>query len=136
MNLNFCKLCEYATQQQNGRHSMIGIFDNIVSPVFPVDHPSFFICLQFEFEPAEAGEPMDVLVKLVDDDAKSYLDFTASGEIPRDPTGGPIRMFMQFQIPGMRFERPGNFRLEVMFNGKRCGEERLPVVHAPQKNQP
>ncbi|MBS1722062.1 MAG: hypothetical protein JSS66_03530 [Armatimonadetes bacterium] len=130
MRLLLCKLCEYGTQQQNGRHSMVGIFDNIVAPSFPIDHPAFFICLQFEFEAAESGDPMDVLVKLVDDDARALLDFTASGEVPRDVSGGPTRLFMQFQIPGLRLEKPGDYQLEVVYNGRHIGEERLPVILA------
>ena len=131
MRLLFCKICEFATQQQSGRHSMIGIFDNIVAPFFPIDHPPFFVCLQFEFDSHEAGEPMDVFIKLMDDDAKPLLDFTASGEVPKDSTGGPTRLFMQFQIPGIRFARPGDYQMEVTYNGARIGEERLPVVLAP-----
>jgi len=131
VRLLLCKICEFASQQQNGRHSMIGIFDNIVAPFFPIDHPPVYLCLQFEFDPVEAGEPMDVFIKFVDDDAKPLLDFTASGEIPHDPNGGPTRLFMQFQIPLLRFDRPGDYRLEVIFNGARIGEERLPVLLAP-----
>lgn len=130
MRLLLCKLCEYSTQQQNGRHTMVGIFDNIVAPFFPIDHPAMFLCLQFEFEPSEAGEPMDVFIKLLDDDAKPLLDFTASGEVPRDALGAPTRLFMQFQIPGLRFEHPGDHIVEVSFNGLRVGEERLPVILA------
>lgn len=128
MKLLLCKLCEYATQQQNGRHSMIGLFDNIVAPLFPVDHPPMFLCLQFEFDPSEAGEPMDVTIKLIDSDAKPLIDFTASGEIPRDVDGGRIRLFMQFHVPPVRLERPGDYRLDVQFNGKLVGEELLPVL--------
>jgi hypothetical protein len=111
---------------------MIGIFDHIAVPSLPIDHPPFFICLQFEFEPSEAGEPMDVFIKLVDDDAKPVVDFTASGEVPRDQGGGPTKLFMQFQLPGIRFERPGDYRLEVLFNGTRVGEDRIPVLVVPQ----
>lgn len=131
MRLLLCKLCEYTAQLQNGRQCMMGIFDNIVAPHFPIDHPSVVFCLQFEFEAAEAGDPMDVGVKFVDDDAKALLDFTASGEIPRDVNGGSTRLFMQFQIPGLRLERPGDYRLEVVFNGNRVGEESIPVMLVP-----
>lgn len=131
MRLLLCKLCEYSTQLQNGRQTLVGIFDNIVAPFFPIDHPSMFLCLQFEFDPSEGGAPMDVFIKLLDDDAKPLLDFTASGEVPLDATGAPTRLFMQFQIPGLRFEHPGNYVVEVTFNGQRIGEERLPVLLAP-----
>jgi len=115
---------------------MIGIFDNIVAPFFPIDHPAISFCMQFEFDQAEADEPMDVFIKFVDDDAKPLLDFTASGIIPRDSNGGSTRMFMQFQIPGLRIERPGDYRLEVLFNGVRVGEERIPVLLAPVNSLP
>lgn len=132
MRLLLCKLCEYATQQQNGRHSMIGIFDNVVAPYFPVDHPPLALCVQLEFDGSEAGLPMDLAVRFLDDDAKTLLDVNASGEIPRDANGGPVRLFMQFQIPAIRFERPGDYRLDVLFNGVVVGEERLPVMLALQ----
>ena len=132
MRLLLCKLCEYATQQQNWRHSMIGIFDNVVAPYFPVDHPPLALCVQLEFDGSEAGLPMDLAVRFLDDDAKTLLDVNASGEIPRDANGGPVRLFMQFQIPAIRFERPGDYRLDVLFNGVVVGEERLPVMLALQ----
>ena len=68
MRLLLSKFCEYATQQQNGRHSMVGIFDNIIVPEFPIDHPPFFLCIQMEFDPNESEQDMDVLALLIDED--------------------------------------------------------------------
>ncbi len=132
MRLLLSKFCEYATQQANGRHSMVGIFDNIVVPNFPIDHPPFFLCLQMEFDPNEADQEMSVLAVLIDEDGRQMMDVMASGRVPRDPNGGSTRLFIQFFMPPMRFERPGDFRLDVMFNDQKVGEERLPVVQAAQ----
>ena len=88
MRLLLSKFCEYATQLQNGRHTMVGIFDNIVVPEFPVDHPPFFLCLQFEFDPNEGDQEMTVLAVLIDEDGKQMMDVTAQGKVPRDPRGG------------------------------------------------
>ena len=93
------KFCEYATQQRNGRHSMIGVFDNIVAPAFPLDHPPFFLCLQTEFEPTEAGQAMNVQAILIDADGKQVMDVTASGTVPGDSRGGATRIFIQFLLP-------------------------------------
>lgn len=92
---------------------MIGIFDNIVAPYFPVDHPAMSLCMQLEFEATEASGPLDVNVRFLDDDARSLIDLNASGEVPRDLNGGPVRMFMHFQIPGLKIEHAGNYRLDV-----------------------
>jgi hypothetical protein len=130
MRLLLSKFCEYATQQQNGRHTMLGIFDNIVVPAFPIDHPPFFLCIQMEFDPIESDQDMKVLALLIDEDGKELMDVMASGRVPRDPNGGTTRLFIQFLMPPMRFERAGDYRLDVMFNDVKVGEERLPVISA------
>jgi hypothetical protein len=134
VRLLLSKFCEYATQQHNGRHSMVGIFDNIVVPSFPVDHPPFFLCIQMEFDPIESDQDMTVLALLIDEDGRQLMDVTASGRVPRDPGGGPTRLFIQFLMPPMRFEKAGDYRLDVVFNETKVGEERLPVIDA--KNLP
>lgn len=128
MRLLFCKACEYATQQQNGRNSMIGMFENIVVPHLPIDHPPFFLCIQVEFEPSEADDPLDLMVRLIDEDGRTVLDFNANGMVPRDNSGGSTRLFVQFFVPSIRFDRPGFYRFDVMANGHPIGEERLPVL--------
>lgn len=128
MRLLLSKFCEYATQLQNGRHTMVGIFDNIVVPKFPVDHPPFFLCIQMEFDPNEGNQDMTVVAVLIDEDGKQIMDVTASGKVPRDPRGGSTRLFIQFLMPPMRFEKPGDYRLDVLFNDQKVGEERLPVI--------
>jgi hypothetical protein len=111
---------------------MIGMFDNIVVPNFPVDHPPFFLCLQLEFDPNESDQDMRVLAVLIDEDGHEMMDVMATGKVPRDPNGGPTRLFIQFLMPPMRFERPGAYRLDVIFNDEKAGEERLPVMMAVQ----
>lgn len=109
---------------------MIGMFDNIVVPQFPIDHPPFFLCIQMEFAPNESDRAMELLAVLIDEDGTEMMDVKASGGVPRDPGGGSTRLFIQFLMPPIRFERPGDYRLDVMFNGKKVGEERLPVIKA------
>jgi hypothetical protein len=128
MRLLLAKLCEYAAQQANGRHSMIGIFENIVAPYFPLDHPPFHLCLQFEFGPDEADDALDIRIVLIDPDGKTLLDIGAEGRVPRDTNGGPVLLFMHLGIPGLRFERVGDHRMDVLVNGLKVGEERIPAL--------
>ena len=58
MRVLLSKFCEYACKLENGRHNMIGLFDDVRVPGFPIDHPAFFLCVQFEFEANEFGRPM------------------------------------------------------------------------------
>jgi hypothetical protein len=73
---------------------------------------------------------MRMLALLIDEDGKELMDVMASGRVPKDPNGGPTRLFIQFLMPPMRFERPGDYRLDVMYNDQKVGEERLPVLAA------
>lgn len=130
MRLLLSKFCEYATQLANGRHTMVGVFDNIVAQSFPLDHPPFFLCLQMEFDPNEADQDMRVVAVLIDEDGRQIMDVTAEGRVPRDPRGGSTRLFIQFFMPPMRFDGPGDYRLDVLFNDVKVGEERLPVLEA------
>ncbi|MGE0001401.1 MAG: hypothetical protein AB7F50_01055 [Fimbriimonadaceae bacterium] len=130
MRILLLKCCEYAMQQQNGRHSMIGIFDNIVAPYVPIDHPPFFLCAQFEFSPEEAETQLEATILLLDPDGQKLLDIAAEGEVPKEASSGPIRLFMQFGIPGVRFDKTGDHRVDVFANGTKIGEELLPVLVA------
>lgn len=131
MNLLLCKFCEYSTQLHSGRHSMIGMFENIVLPFFPFEHPPCFLCIQFEFDPDEAETNLDVEAVLIDEDGRSLMNLAASGTVPRDTQGGPTRLFIQFVVPPIRFERPGMYRVDILANGSKMGEERLPVLKGP-----
>jgi hypothetical protein len=127
MRLLLAKFCEYACKLENQRHSMVGIFDDIRVPGFPIDHPAFFLCLQFEFEPPEAGSIMKVEAILMDEDGKQMFRAELNGEVPPSQTVGVVKLFAQIGVPPIRFERAGDYRLDVVYNGLSAGEERVPV---------
>ena len=133
MRVLLSKFCEYACKLENGRHNMIGIFDDVRVPSFPIDHPGFFLCIQFEFESNESGRPMQIETRLLDEDGKQLFKAEMNGNIPQSPGVGAVKMFVQIGVPPTRFEHGGDYRLDVLFNGTSVGEERLPVyaVQAP-----
>jgi hypothetical protein len=129
MKVLYSKFCEYATQQMNGRHSMIGIFDNIRVPGFPVDHPPFFICVEIEFDPGEAGKEHFFKFAIIDEDGKEKLAFEGPPTmVPRDPMYGPQKMQITVGVGGVRFEKPGVYRLDITCDEEKIAEERLPVI--------
>lgn len=128
MKLLLAKLCEYACKLENQRHSMLGIFDDIRVPSLPIEHPAFFICVQVEFDAAEAGQPWHIEAILVDPDAKQLFRADLQGTVP-EPQGGilPVKLFAQISVPPVRFENAGDYRLDVILDGRIAGEERVPV---------
>jgi hypothetical protein len=140
MRVLYSKLCEYAFQNLNGRHSLIGIFDNVRAPQFPVDHPPFFICVEAEFDPMEAGRERVFSFAMIDEDGKQVLGFTGPPSVPqRDPQFGYVKMQITIGVSGVRFEKPGEYRLDVLCDGVKISEERIPVIQVdvpPQEAPP
>lgn len=131
MRVLYLKFCEYACQQANGRRSLIGVFDDIRTNLVPFDHPPFFVCVELEFEPTEGDRPMDLKAILLDEDGKEIFAIQAQGQTPRAPHGEMARVNFAFPIPGVRFQEAGLYRLDLLFNGSKVGEERLPVRVLP-----
>jgi hypothetical protein len=107
---------------------MIGILENIIVPELGANTPSFFICLQVEFEPDEQDQPLDLTTAMIDPDGRSVLDFNAAGKVPRDAAGGTTRLFIQFHVAKITVTSPGDYRFEVLVGKRKIGEERLPIL--------
>ncbi len=56
MRVLLCKFCEYVCKLENGRHNLVGVFDDIRSPSFPIDHPAFFLTYQLVFDREDMGQ--------------------------------------------------------------------------------
>jgi hypothetical protein len=130
MRVTLCKFCEYVCMLNNGRHSLIGLFESIVAPELPVDHPPMYLVVQMEFDTQEAGHPLDMSCVLIDADGKQLFSIPTRADIPRDPGGKPVKLFVQYFIPNLRIEKPGDYRLDVLMNGQKVAEELLPVMIA------
>jgi hypothetical protein len=128
MKLLLAKLCEYACKLENQRHSMIGIFDDIRVPQIPIDHPAFFICVQVEFESDESGMEWKLEAIFVDPDGRQQFRAELVGSVPlHNDTAVPIKLFAMIGAPPFKLLMTGDFRLDVLVNGKVIGEERIPV---------
>lgn len=131
MRVLLSKFCEYACKLENGRHTMVGIFDDIRLPELPFDHPPFYCCIQLELEPSETGREMDVDAILLDQDGKELFNSNLKGQVPKETGNVPVKLFIQMALPPTRLESAGTYRLDVLFNGAKVGEERLPVFTVP-----
>lgn len=135
MNILYIKACEYAVQQANGRQTLIGIFDNIVAPHLPIEHPPFFLCIQLEFEPHEAGQTFATQAVMIDDDGRKLFDFPLNIEAPRETGAGVTRVFMSIHVPTIRLERTGEHRFDLIINGQIKAQERIPLLIAATAGQ-
>lgn len=130
MRVLLVKACEYTAPLASGRQCMMGIFDNIVAPFVPIDHPPFCICLQLEFEQADPEQEHHVACRLIDPDGKPLFDFPLNVRNVPDPHGGDTRIFISINVPGLRLDTPGDHRIDILVDGQKLGEEKVPVIVA------
>jgi len=62
-------LCDHAMVSQDGKLSLIGIFDRIAVPGLPVQHPRFFVVAVFDMAPGD----YTVRVELIDPTGSNVL---------------------------------------------------------------
>jgi hypothetical protein len=127
VKLLLAKLCEYACKLENQRHCMVGIFDDIRVPQIPIDHPSFFVCVQIEFESDEASTEWQMEAVFLDPDGKQLFRAELRGTVPPANGAVPVKLFAVIGAPAFRLNATGDHRLDVLVNSKLLGEERVPV---------
>src|SRR5207248_2495088 len=108
------KFCEYATKQENGRQSMLGIFDDIRVPQMPIDHPPFFLCCQIEFQKEETGVKHRVEFRLLDPEGGVGMQIEAPVEIPKEPNDFDPRLFIVVGISGIRMQKQGTYLIQAL----------------------
>ena len=133
MRVLLSKFCEYVCKLESGRHNLVGVFDDIRANAFPVDHPTFFLTFQLEFEKEEMGNKIDVVARFVDPDNKEILRSDIKGEVPSHDGVEHVRMFFFTPIQPLRLQKAGNYRIVITNEGDIVHIEHLPVyqVAAP-----
>lgn len=128
VTVRILKLCEFATKQENGRHSLIGIFEDIRVPQVPLDHPPFFVAAQMKFDPSECGIEQAIKFEFVDPSGEVILNADVPAKVEKmDGGDGPLATLL-LQVGGMRLHRAGIHTLRVSLNGAEVYSETLPVA--------
>lgn len=123
------KFCDYACRTEGAKGSIIGIFDTIGGVEFPISQPTFYICVEFEFDPFEADKTAEVLMRLINEDGREIMLVEGEIRVPPAFEGRPINMFEYFRVDGLIFDKPGPYRLDCLYEGDVVAEARLMLVH-------
>lgn len=136
MKVTLAKFCDYACMVDGGKHALIGIFDTIGGQTFPLVHPTLYVCIEFEFEPHEAHTHQNVHLVLIDEDGKEMVGVHGQIYVPPPREVGPVTMWHMFRFDGLRFEKPGRYRLDILWDNEPIGESRLFLVQGPRPEWP
>jgi hypothetical protein len=113
MKIPMAFLADEANISQEGKLNVLGIFDRIAAPEFPVTHPRMVYAFRVQAEFTDAGRSFPVQVRLIDEDGGVL--FEASGEInpPVVPPGEFSTANQVFTLVGLQFPRPGLYQFQV-----------------------
>lgn len=124
--LDFAFLAD-AAEAEPGRKLYVlgGGIDRISGPSFPLVHPHMALVMRFLVSHDELGRSHALTVRMVDDEGKELARVdgqmeTATGEIP----GLAVPVNMVINMANTRFERPGEYGIDIIVNGgleKRVG---------------
>jgi hypothetical protein len=132
MNIQIAVLCDAATDY-SGKLNILGTFDTIITNQLPAVHPQCSIALRLAFSKIEEGAHR-VKMNFVDEDGKLVMP---SIDIPVDvvvPTelNFLVRNFV-INIQQLKFERPGQYSIDVAVDGRQETSIPLLVRHQQQK---
>ncbi len=117
MNIQIAVLCDAAVDY-NGKLSLLGAFDTIVTSHLPAVHPQCSIALRIAFNKIEEGSHK-VRINFVNEDGKFVMP---SIDMPVDVTIPPevnslVRNFV-INIQQLKFDTPGQYSIDVAIDGR------------------
>jgi hypothetical protein len=126
-------LCDYATVSQEGKLSIMGIFQEINAPPsgLPVLVPQMFVVVSFSVAPAEAPASRKFDVKLLAEDGAEVAKIEQMLNIPPPQrSGARVTINAIIGMAGLTFHAAGDHAFSILIDGDE--KESIPLrVNAP-----
>ena len=124
-------IADEANISQEGKLNVLGVFDRIASPSFPMVHPKMVFVFRVEAGYGDGGIPVPVRVRLIDDDGRAL--FEAGGELiaPEVQPGDFATAHQLFTLLGITFPQPGLYKFVVNLGDLPPHETPIAAVQTP-----
>lgn len=126
-------IADEANISQEGKLNVLGAFDRIASPTFPMVHPKMVFVFRIEAGYGDGGVAVPVRVRLIDDDGGAL--FEAGGELiaPEVQPGDFATAHQLFTLLGITFPEPGLYKFVVDLADLPPHETPISAVQTPWK---
>ena len=117
MHVDFAVLADYALIDQQGKLSVLGIFQHVWVASFPAVHPRTHLVLRVRGRRTEIGEHR-IRIRFVDDEGKELMGGEGTvqfGEPPAGVVDVEAGAVLVFDVP---LPRPGQFAFEIALDGE------------------
>jgi hypothetical protein len=117
MQLLLATLCDSAADY-NGKLCVLGAFDTLCAPQFPIVHPQCSLAVRLLFTPKDAGHH-EMSIQLLDEHGSAVMPpFTPAVDVAFPPGAVPfVTRNLVLNLQRLRFEEPGVFHFHVAVDG-------------------
>lgn len=138
--VDFAFLADSAEAEPGRKFYVLGGgIDSINARTFPAVHPHMSLVLRVLVHPMEAEDEHQIEIRLIDSDGGELARINGNLSARGTPqTGRDIAMNMVINMVNTRFERPGDYSLEIMIDGdhQRSVPLRLNELSGPPPGHP
>jgi len=117
MEIPLALLADYANTSQDGKLNVMGVFNRILTKDFPTVHPEMRLVFRLEAQPSERGRQATVEIKLLDADASVLHHLKGRLGVPQESRQPTIEINHILRLTGMVFEKPGDYRFDILIDG-------------------
>ena len=136
MEVKFVFLADYANVTREGKLNVLGIFDVINTPKFPVMLPTFYLVVSYTAGAAEFGSDKDIEIVLCDEDGNRLFGAKQMLHVTRPDRSGTLFMTNQIAgIVGLPFKKPGDYQFSILVSGEEKETLSLRVNEVKPKQQ-
>ena len=131
MRIPVAFVADEANVSAEGKLNVLGIFDRMAAPQFPVQHPRMVFAFRVEADAADGGRVFPVRVRLEDERGDTL--FHADGDLspPTVPAGEFSTANQVFALVGVQFPHAGLYRFVVEVGDAATHETRFLVQQQP-----
>jgi hypothetical protein len=115
--VEYIHICDYAFLADGGKPCVIGIFDTIAGPSFPLAHPQMAIAFKVQGS-QHAVIPITIELQRPNGDTMMSVD----GQLALSPEGGA---FIDFKLHNLQFPEPGRYVVRVLSAGNALAAQTL-----------
>jgi hypothetical protein len=116
MQVRLAVLADYASVSIDNKLNILGVFQEINTPVLPVTASHMYLVASFEAEPAEYGKRLLVRVVLSEEHGNGdpLVSLEGLAEVPQ-PARPEDRAYSNqvIGLTGVQFERAGDYRFSI-----------------------
>lgn len=116
MEVSLLRVADYALVSNDGKLSVIGLFDNINAHAFPVVHPSMTLVVEFRARSSEFNREFPVEIQLVDEDGQTVFGANINLNVSGPPGLPVVNVPQIFNLQMAKFDRPGVYEFSVFVN--------------------